>query len=243
MNPINNFFDKVYVTTIEPHALRRESINSRLKNITFEYFDEIDITKPEYRAYQYVGDYPDDFFNNLNLDKTYARVWSTGQLGCFANCIQLIKTAIKNDYGSVLAIEDDVVFSKKAFSVFEHALAQLPSDWDLLLLGYKKSAFHHRLFRPGKRAYYRFRGRDFKETVPEKFSKNLDTLPLLFTGGFAYGLSKAGMKKVINYKSPIQEFGDVLFPLISQSSDFKAFLIYPTIASEAEFLSSTQRSW
>ena len=118
MNPINNFFEKVYVTTIDMHGERRRDLSARIHNTAFEYFSEVDLTRPAFRRFKNVADYPDTFFKTLNLDKNFATRWSTGQLGCFANCIKLYQHALANNYASILVMEDDVLLNKYAFKNF-----------------------------------------------------------------------------------------------------------------------------
>lgn len=243
MNLMNQYFDKIYVTTIDKHIVRRQSISERIHFLDFEYFDKVDITRKDFTQFPYVKDFPDIFFESLNLSKEYASRWSKGQLGCFANVIRLYKDALQNNYSKILVLEDDVILDNKTFEIFEKVLLELPADWDLLFLGYKKSTYQKRFWRPFKRLYHSFKGNDHKSIVPVTFSKHLDKLPERFSGGFAYALTLHGIKKILAHKSPIEEFGDVLFPLISKQPGFKAFVVYPQIANEVEFESSTQKNW
>ena len=243
MNSINSFFEKVYVTTIDIHGERRKHLIERLQNVVFEYFSELDLTRQEFRKFKNVADYPDSFFEALNLDKNFATRWSTGQLGCFANCIKLYKHALANNYASILVLEDDVQLSDSAFRIFNKAMKQLPEDWDLVFLGYKNGKTHNKAFRWIKKVFYVLKGKDYNDYVPGFFSKNLDKPPKKFAGGFAYGLSKKGIEKLLTYKSPIQEFGDILFPILAHQPGFKAFAVYPQIAADMPFQSSTQQNW
>lgn len=243
MNSINSFFEKVYVTTIDIHGERRRDLSARIHNTAFEYFSEVDLTRPAFRRFKNVADYPDTFFATLNLDKNFATRWSTGQLGCFANCIKLYKHALANNYASILVLEDDVQLSDSAFRIFNKAMKQLPEDWDLVFLGYKNGKTHNKAFRWIKKVFYVLKGKDYNDYVPGFFSKNLDKPPKKFAGGFAYGLSKKGIEKLLTYKSPIQEFGDILFPILAHQPGFKAFAVYPQIAADMPFQSSTQQNW
>lgn len=243
MNSINSFFEKVYVTTIDIHGERRRDLSARIHNTAFEYFSEVDLTRQEFRKFKNVADYPDSFFEALDLDKNFATRWSTGQLGCFANCIKLYKHALANNYASILVLEDDVQLSDSAFRIFNKAMKQLPEDWDLVFLGYKNGKTHNKAFRWIKKVFYVLKGKDYNDYVPGFFSKNLDKPPKRFAGGFAYGLSKKGIEKLLTYKSPIQEFGDILFPILAHQPGFKAFAVYPQIAADMPFQSSTQQNW
>lgn len=242
MNPINNFFEKVFVTTIESHHERKSSLQSRIQNVSYEYFSEVDIPRT-FMQYQYVKDFPDSFFNELNIDRQFASTWSKGQLGCFANVIKLYEHALKKKYANILVLEDDVIFKKNAFQIFEKAIKKLPADWDVLFLGYKQSRFHTRSYPGVKKLYYKTKGRNANDFIPNRYSEYLDIPPKIFVGAFAYALSNIGIKKILTYKNPIQEFGDTLFPMLVNEPRFKIFSIHPHIAKEADFVSSTVQNW
>ena len=242
MNSINKFFDKVFVTTIDSHQNRKDSLKARILGIEFEYFNAIDLTKEEYKQFKYVKDFPDKFFRDLNLDRHYSSRWTKGQLGCFANLIKLYQKILERNYNCVLILEDDVIFKSNVFKVFDSACLELPPDWDIVLFGFKRG-FDRRFMRGLKKIYYFLRNKNYRDYIPLVYSNHIDVPPYKFTGAFAYGISKHGIMKVLAYNNEIQEFGDILFPTLARDPRFKVFSIYPHIAEEAGFISSTQQNW
>jgi len=58
-----------------------------------------------------------------------------GAYGCLLSHLQVVSDARRRGVSSVLVFEDDVLFADQLETRFATAIAQLPSDWDMLFFG------------------------------------------------------------------------------------------------------------
>ncbi len=59
-----------------------------------------------------------------------------GLIGCFLSHFAILQEAVVNNYKRLLIMEDDVTFINGFNEAMTYALEQLPSDWELVYLGY-----------------------------------------------------------------------------------------------------------
>lgn len=58
-----------------------------------------------------------------------------GQLGCLLSHINILKDAVKNNYNSILILEDDIILSKIFETRIKENFTFLKSDWNILYFG------------------------------------------------------------------------------------------------------------
>ena len=227
---------KIIVLTIDRHKDRHERIRDILKGIDFEFYYGFDAPK-EFSYYSFVSEIPDNFFEEKCIDKNYVSRWSIGQLGAYYSIREMIKYAHDMDFESVLIFEDDFKPLCKNFIVnVNQALLQLPSEWDLFLLGFEYDGFtyklaYHRAFRPLlilvnfiKKSI----NLNYIKKLPKKFNTNIDFAGNSF-GGHAFIISRNGIKKLLNNMELLREGGDVLVNKLITENSLNAFSIYPLL--------------
>jgi GR25 family glycosyltransferase involved in LPS biosynthesis len=119
MSILSNYFDKVYCVNLERRTDRWEKVTNTFKEFNFddvERFEAIDGKKL-------------DLTNVPHNSSLLA-----GELGLLETNINIIKEAQEKNYGSILILEDDVVFTDEMRQL-ETYMAALPPDWDMLFLG------------------------------------------------------------------------------------------------------------
>tara|TARA_R100001163_G_scaffold63656_1_gene56063 strand:+ start:94 stop:792 length:699 start_codon:yes stop_codon:yes gene_type:complete len=122
------YFDKVFVINLD---IRKDRLKRR-----YEFFESQGIsdlveryaaTRPNEKEYQ---DYIADGKINIHTGKPI----SIGEYGCISSHLNIIKMAKKNNWESVLVLEDDVEFINTTF--IDDAVEQLKSkEWNLFYLG------------------------------------------------------------------------------------------------------------
>lgn len=109
-------FDKVYCINLDRRPDRLENFNKEVEKYNLGEFE---------RFSAYDG-------KQLNLTNEYNL--KSGEIGIIKSNLDIIKDAKKNNYKTILIIEDDCVFYDEIIN-FEDYFNQLPNDWDMLYMG------------------------------------------------------------------------------------------------------------
>jgi GR25 family glycosyltransferase involved in LPS biosynthesis len=109
-------FDKVYCINLDRRLDRLENFKKEVNKFNLGEFE---------RFSAYDG-------KQLNLTNEYNL--KPGEIGIIKSNLDIIKDAKKNNYKTILIIEDDCVFFDEIIN-FEDYFKLLPSDWDMLYMG------------------------------------------------------------------------------------------------------------
>jgi hypothetical protein len=109
-------FDKVYCINLDRRPDRLENFKKEVNKFNLGEFE---------RFSAYDG-------KQLNLTNEYNL--KPGEIGIIKSNLDIIKDAKKNNYKTILIIEDDCVFSDEIIN-FDDYFKLLPSDWDMLYMG------------------------------------------------------------------------------------------------------------
>lgn len=127
---LNQFFDKIYVITME-NSIRIPRMIERLQGVEYEFFYGI---------------------NGATLDKTpYIEMGSKqtrGQLGCTLSHLKLYEKIVsENKFDKICILEDDAVFTDN-INILDTYIKQLPNDWGMLYLGFDGGTGVHANYSP-----------------------------------------------------------------------------------------------
>ena len=241
MSVLNTIFDKIFVLTIERNAERHQSVKEHLTGTDFEFWYGIDVAKV-FPNSDSVGLMPDAFFEEHRIDKSYVSAWTKGQLGAYTSIKNMISEVDKK-YSRALIFEDDFVALKKDWqNILEKAVAELPDDWEILLVGYLyygkgyKLCYNRKLrwifnFYNFLKEYLGIKG--FVRPTPKKYSTYLD-LSGTALGGHAYALSNKGANKLMAHMTPMQKSGDILIKKLIENNEIEAYSVYPCLFGQNE---------
>lgn len=109
-------FDKVYCINLDRRPDRLENFKKEVDRYNLGEFE---------RFSAYDG-------KQLNLTNEYNL--KPGEIGIIKSNLDIIKDAKKNNYKTILIIEDDCVFNNEILN-FENYFSLLPNDWDMLYMG------------------------------------------------------------------------------------------------------------
>jgi len=109
-------FDKVYCINLDRRPDRLENFKKEVKKYDLGEFE---------RFSAYDG-------KQLNLTNEFNL--KPGEIGIIKSNLDIIKDAKKNNYKTILIIEDDCVFNDEIIN-FENYFNLLPNDWDMLYMG------------------------------------------------------------------------------------------------------------
>lgn len=122
--------NKVIIISLEESVKRRENCIMQLENLSIKnymFFPAKRPTKDEYLTYK---------LNAKNNNKVKC-ILSLGELGCLKSHYDVL-TYAKNNFDTILILEDDFLLSNNFKNDFEEFVQNIPTKWDLIYLGKKQ---------------------------------------------------------------------------------------------------------
>lgn len=233
---LNSFFDAVYVLSLERATERHEHIRKELQGLSYEVFYGVDKKDLDPAALNEAGIYNEQLAIRHHR---YTKPLLPGMIGCSWSHRNIYDDIIRNNYDKVLILEDDIVIDEKAAASFNQMLAELPSNWELVYLGYarheaatpaaylKKFAYHfQRLL--GK---HKFSHTTIRNLYPKKVSTHV------YRSGYhdqthAYGLTRSGAEKLRKLQEPISYIADNLLAHAATNHILEAYVFHPKIINQ-----------
>lgn len=229
-DPLNNFFDKIFVITLKRSTHRQAHINKALQGLHYEFFfgaDKNNFSIDELKE--------KNIYNETSAVKhhRYSKAMNPGQIGCALSHKNIYEEIINNGYEKTLVLEDDVEPVMESLHLFSEIINELPGDWELLYFDYSKNEKPQHL---KKYLYHlqRIVGRlKWDHTIinnlyPKHFTKHLSV------AGFhdytdAYAITISGAKKLLDLQSPVSYVADNLLAIASASKKVNAFISHPKL--------------
>lgn len=235
--PLNNFFDKIYVITLQRATDRHLQIQEQLTGLKYSLlygFDKKNIVVENLvKKNQYN---PQEAVKKHLMHKQM----TTGEIGCAISHTMVYQDMIKNNFKKVLVLEDDVVIDKKNIALFDNIKNELPANWQLWYLGFAKNAvppgnagikkfFYHLLFYLG-----------LKKTLNHTVINHLYPAPYsshLKKAGFhdcthAYAITLEAAKILLQQQTPVTYTADNLLAFTITNNLLQAFISQPTLINQ-----------
>ena len=229
-DPLNNFFDKIFVITLERSTNRQVHINKALHGLNYQFFFGTD--KNNFS----LNELKDKNIYNEALaiqHHRYSKPMNAGQIGCALSHKNIYKEIINSGYKKTLILEDDAEPVKESLNLFSEIIKELPDDWELLYFDYSKNENPQHL----KKYWYHLQRivgglkwdhRIISNLYPKHFSKHLSV------AGFhdytdAYAVTLSGAKKLLELQSPVSYVADNLLAIASASKKVNAFISHPKL--------------
>ena len=167
---INDLVDKIVVLTTEKRRDRWQYMYNQFKQIGIYNYDK------QMGGYPDVDRLPKSAYDKIReKSKLEDKEYIKGFLGCKISHKDIIQNAAKNNYESVLVLEDDVKFLDNFEETFKNAMEQVKDlEWDMIYLG----------------------GRHQKPVIYE--SENLVKMTCTY-GAYAYIVNKRAYPKILNF--------------------------------------------
>jgi GR25 family glycosyltransferase involved in LPS biosynthesis len=141
---LNNLFEKVYLINLDKRKDRYEKFLkiSEKYNFSFERISAFDgplllnnnftygNKKISFIRNEFYKHEPGNLFGIENYHDRYFK----GQVGCLISHLEILKLAQKNNYNSILVLEDDVAFSDDFEQKVKNLYENFPKEWDMFYL-------------------------------------------------------------------------------------------------------------
>jgi len=228
---LGGLFDRVFVVTLARARDRQARMRERLAGVPYRFLEGADAAA--FRVEDLVRDGTYDPARARAVDR-YDRELRPGQLGCALSHRQVYEETARNGWRRVLVLEDDVLPRLDDLAALPAAVAELPPDWDLAYLGYGNLRTVTARDR-AKQALYlagaalrlmKWRPSQVLRFHPRPFSAHLDVAGL-HHGTYAYAISAAGARKLLEAQTPVAYVADQLFVQLVLAGKLRAFVTKP----------------
>ncbi len=235
--PLNNYFDKIYVITLQRAADRQLMLKQELDGLHYTFMYGMDKNNLCYEDLLQKNSYDPVLAKQHHLVGKEMRV---AEIACSISHRMVYEDVVKNKYNKVLILEDDVVVDRNNIWLFDEISKELPTDWGLWYLGFDKNEqppanaffkklFYHLLFAMGIK-------RKFNHTVishlyPQPFTAHLKK------AGFhdcahAYAITGETARLFLNMQMPLSYIADHLLAYAASSELVKAFVTLPKLINQ-----------
>jgi glycosyl transferase family 25 len=211
---LNQYYDKVYVLSIESAAARRDLFAQRFTGLDYSFFFGADKNK---FTIEEAGS-KNIFSEQLTRQHhRFSKTMMHGEIACSWSHKMMYKDMLANNYNRVLIFEDDAVPDEKMLKQVPAILQEIPADCELLMWGWDKNSVNNTgaFF---KKTFYHFQHSLGKLKWNHRMIRNLYAKPFsrhLKKAGFhdytyAYAITRSGAEKLIRMQTPIQYIADNL---------------------------------
>ncbi|HEX8355938.1 MAG TPA: glycosyltransferase family 25 protein [Segetibacter sp.] len=237
---LNNFFEHVYVISLQRHTDRQEKMKEVLEGLNYSFFRGMDKKNLTIDLLVEKGIYNEEKAKELHR---YDKPMNTGQIGRAWTHRLVYEDIVLSGYKKVLILEDNVVLNNAGFLLLENMIEQLPADWELWYLDY------HNNLRRDVGSFFVQTSMHFRRLIGKlkltptaidnffarKFSENL------FRAGYhdlttAYALTLPAAKKLIELQTPVTFCSDNLLAHACTNLLINGYVSVPKIFLKETFL-------
>ncbi len=236
---LEQFFSKIVVVSVPRFTARHEKIKQRLNGLAYDFFWGADKLQLDMETIKTDGTYDDAKTKQLHR---FGKGLNLGEVACSLSHRMIYEQMIANNWKNVLIFEDDVVPLYENLEQLSQALNELPTDWELLYLGYLK----HENVTLGlrvKQFFYKI-GSSFglmkwnsimiRNLLPKKIT------PHLKKAGFhdcthAYAITLEAAKKLVAEQTPVVYRADDLLSYNVMKETIKGFVTEPKFFDQEAF--------
>jgi glycosyl transferase, family 25 len=230
---LNQYYDKIYVLSVEAAAIRRELFAQHFKGLEYSFFFGAD--KNKFTIEETIEK------NIFSAELTrkhhrYGKTMKPGEIACAWSHKMMYEEIIKNNYTRVLIFEDDAVPDENNMKQVVEILREIPATCELLLWGWGKNG-DRTFFGQIKQLLYhiqhftgqlKWNHRIIRNLYARPFSKHLKKAGFHdFT--YAYAISRSGAEKLLQMQTPIQYVADNLLAHAATNEVLDSYITSPKI--------------
>lgn len=240
-SPLNEYFDHIYVLTLEHTKDRQENVAKVLDGLNWSFFWGTDKKKLDMETVKRDGVY--DEAKHRETKRTH-RAMSLGEVACSLSHRRIHEDMLEKGYQRVLIMEDDVLPQPENLRRFNEVVAQLPDNWELLMLGYyghKPPTLRYRLQQKTYLALHHLNlfnwgnvsKKYIEELVFKPYSADLYEIGKVL-GAHAYAISASAARKFVDYQTPVILQADRIYNYYKAEYGLNGFAVKDTMFTLSE---------
>jgi glycosyl transferase, family 25 len=238
---LNDYFDKIFVVSLRRATDRQQALQTHLKGLNYEIFWAVD--KQDFSIEEVIAEGIYDEAKALQYNRYGIRKLLAGEVACSWSHRNIYQYMLDHNLEKVLVFEDDVVPNVETLTQLPATLSQLPSDWELVYLGFLqnediqpkhwwKTKFYQFLASFGRFDW--LTPTQVPNLYPKAFSQNLRSAGL-HDCTHAYALTRTAAEKLVKAQTPIYTCADELFTHEIIRGQLRAFICNPTFFDQEDF--------
>jgi glycosyl transferase family 25 len=230
---LNQYYDKIYVLSIESAAARRELFAQRFEGLNYSFFFGADKNKFSIEEVE-----AKNIFNEklTRLHHRFSKTMKHGEIACSWSHKMMYEEMLAKNYKHILIFEDDAVPDENMVKQIHFTLEEIPGDCELLMWGWAKN---------GKTSWgtkmtqwvYHFQHSIGKLKWDHTIIRNLyarNFSPHLKKAGFhdytfAYAINRSGAEKLVKMQTPIQYIADNLLAHAATKGMVNSYIAWPPV--------------
>lgn len=230
---LNNYYDKIYVLTVEAADERRKLFTERFIGLHYSFFYGAD--KNNFTVEEVIenGTYSEKLSSQHHR---YNKKMKIGEIACAWSHKMIYEDMLKKNYNHILIFEDDAVPAPDIMNRLSSVLTEIPDDCELLMWSWSKNGDND-LFSNIKKSWYHIQHTFGLLKMDHTIINNLFAKPYskhLKKAGFhdfttAYSINSSAASKFLKMQTPIQYIADNLLAYSSSSQQIKGYIVYPAI--------------
>lgn len=242
INFLNSFFDKIFVVSVPRFTERHKTVAENLTGLQYDFFWGTDKQNIDLEKAKTDGTYNETAAIKLQRQ---GKALNSGELACSLSHRSVYYEMIKNNWQRVLILEDDIVPLEKIIDLLPDALIELPTNWELVYLGYLKNETITTGARVKQLFYKLISSLGLMKwtytmvcnMLPKRYS------PYLKKAGFhdcthAYAITLTAAQKLYAAQSPVVYRADDLLSHTILKGELNAFVTEPKFFDQEGFLNS-----
>ncbi|CAH6420961.1 Glycosyltransferase family 25 (LPS biosynthesis protein) [uncultured virus] len=131
-NPIDTFFDKIFIINLDRRQDRWAEMNVQLKKFNIKNYERFSAIEPNLMNISEI------YFNKSNFFLNFSEKYLTSFVGCKLSHYSIIKIAKERNYKNVLIFEDDALFHENMNNMITNVMNEINKEniyWNMLYLG------------------------------------------------------------------------------------------------------------
>lgn len=230
---LNQYYDKIYVLSVESASRRREIFAERFKGLNYTFFFGADKNKFTVEELERKNIFSEKLTREHHR---FNKTMKPGEIACSWSHKMMYGDMLANNYQRILIFEDDAVPDELMVRQIPAILKEIPRDCELLMWGWAKNG----VAGPGawfKKLIYHLQHRMGKlkwdhATIRDLYAKRYSAH--LKKAGFhdytyAYAVTRSGAEKLLHMQTPVQYIADNLLAHASTKRIVNGYITWPQV--------------
>jgi glycosyl transferase family 25 len=242
---LNQYYEKIYVLSVEPAAARRELFAERFKGLDYSFFFGADKNKFSIEEVKEKGVFSEKLTRHHHR---YSKTMKHGEIACSWSHKLMYEDMLANNYNRILIFEDDAIPDPVVVKQIPAILQEIPDNCELLMWGWNKNGVTT-MFTHFKQFIYQIQHSIGKLKWDDRIISNLYARPYskyLKKAGFhdytnAYAINRSGAEKILKMQTPIQYIADNLLAHAAAKEILNCFITWPQVFLNGSLPDGTHR--
>lgn len=239
IHALQTYFDKILVVTVPRFTGRHVTVAVKLEGLSYDLFWGADKLKLDREKLIADCTYDEQAAQMLQRQ---GKALNPGEIACSLSHRMVYQEMITNGWEKILILEDDVMPLNESLLLLPEALSELPSDWELVYLGYLK---HEKITVGLKVKQFIYKILSSLRLMKWSFTMVQHLLPKPYSlhlkrAGFhdcthAYAITQAAAQKLLKAQTPVVYRADDLLSATIMKGELNAFVTEPKFFDQEIF--------